>query len=244
MTEAKRVKDEVRKRIWDLMVELGIATFPKPPHGRIPNFIGADLAAGKVFNIDLWRGSKVVEVSPDSPQRPVRYRALLEGKTLLMPTPKLKEGFLILNPNEIPKNALNEASTIGGAFKYGILASDIKTLSRLGKVDLIITGSVAVDIYGTRLGKGGGYSDLEYAVLKELKLVDENTPIITTVHDIQLIKDKLPREKHDVPVDLIATPTKLHKALEPTPKPKGLYKDLLNDETKNIRIIKQLTTLK
>ncbi len=244
MTEVKRVKEEVRKRVWDLMVELGVAAFPKPPHGRIPNFVGADLAASKVFTTDLWRGSKVVEVSPDSPQRPVRYRALLEGKTLLMPTPRLKEGFLILNPNAIPKNALNEASTISGAFKYGVLASDVKTLSRLGKVDLIVIGSVAVDVYGTRLGKGGGYSDLEYAVLKELKIIDENTPIITTVHDIQLIKDRLPREKHDVPVDLIATPTKLYKALEPKPKPKGLYKDLLNDEIKNIRIIKQLTTLK
>jgi len=38
-------KDQIRKQIWYLMEERNIARFPRPLHGRIPNFIGAEQAA-------------------------------------------------------------------------------------------------------------------------------------------------------------------------------------------------------
>ena len=34
-------------------------------------------------------------------------------------------------------------------------------------------------------GKGGGYSDLEYALCRQAGLVDEDTLIVTTVHSMQ-----------------------------------------------------------
>ena len=38
-------------------------------------------------------------------------------------------------------------------------------------IDLIVCGSVAVNREGARLGKGGGFSDLEYAVALTLGLI-------------------------------------------------------------------------
>ncbi|UCH21360.1 MAG: hypothetical protein JSU83_23150 [Deltaproteobacteria bacterium] len=39
------------------------------------------------------------------------------------------------------------------------------------------------------MGKGGGYSDLEYALVKEAGLIKNDTPIVTTVHALQVVED-------------------------------------------------------
>src|SRR5262249_1640633 len=70
-------------------------------------------------------------------------------------------------------------------------------------------GCVAVNERGQRIGKGGGYSDLEFALGLHFGFVTNQTVIATTVHDIQLIPDDLPVQAHDIPVDIIATPTRL-----------------------------------
>lgn len=234
---SKEFKEKIRKYVWRILEEKNLARFPRPVYGRIPNFVGAERAAQKLFKLDIWKNAKVVKVNPDSPQKIVRLRALEEGKMLIMPTPRIREGFLLLNSKKIPRKYYNHASTIRGAFIYGEKVS----LDNLPKVDLIVIGSVAVDLYGTRIGKGGGYAELEYAILKELGLVDENTPIVTTVHDIQVFNKKFPREPHDLAVDLIITPTRVIEALMPRPRPKGIYWELLSDEKLNeIPILKDL----
>lgn len=57
--EARRAMEEsadpkawkwvIRKRIWDTMEARNFASNPRPVHHRIPNFVGAPLAAQKVF---------------------------------------------------------------------------------------------------------------------------------------------------------------------------------------------------
>ena len=104
-----------------------------------------------------------------------------------------------------------------------------------------VTGSVAVTVKGARLGKGGGYSDLEYAILRELKVIDERTPVVTTVHDLQIVNE-LPLEPHDVPLDYIFTPTKIIEVKEPIKeKPKGLIRDLLDErKIQEIPLLKRI----
>ncbi len=240
----KELKKSIREKIWRLLEEKGVARFPRPIHGRIPNFAGAEEAANKLFKLSIWRKAEMVKVNPDSPQRPVRLRALIEGKFLLMPTPRIREGFLLLNPRDIPYSKISQASTIRGAFIYGRKLG-LRDLMNVKDVDLVVIGSVAVDVYGTRIGKGGGYAELEYAILREIKKVNDNTPVVTTVHDLQVLNEKLPREKHDVPVDIIITPTRVIRTLKPKPKPQGVYWDLLNkDKLESMPILKELLRLK
>ena len=73
---------------------------------------------------------------------------------------------------------------------------------------MVIEGSVAVDIYGERLGKGGGYGDMEISYLKNNKLINPNTPIVTTVHEIQII-ERIPSEPHDEKINMIITPERI-----------------------------------
>jgi len=196
-------KEEIRMRVWRLMEEKGVATFPKPILHRVPNFIGAEKAAQNLRSLREYNDARVVFCNPDSPQRPVREMALRDGKTVVMATPKLRKGFLLLDPKSIPSNRVSEASTIRGAFKYGRTIEPNKV-----KIDLFIAGSVAVSLDGGRLGKGTGYSDQEHSILKNAGSLTAQTPILTTVHDIQIV-DKIPREEWDVPVDIIVTPTRI-----------------------------------
>jgi 5-formyltetrahydrofolate cyclo-ligase len=185
------------------MEEKGIASFPRPVFHRIPNFVGAEKAAQKLKELPEYRSAKVVFCNPDSPQRPVREMALRDGKILVMATPRLKKGFLLLEPSVIPQNRIFEVSTIRGAFKRGRFVEPSEV-----KVDLFVAGSVAVSLDGGRLGKGTGYSDQEYAILKKAGSLGPEVLVVTTVHDVQIVKE-IPRDEWDVPVDVIVTPTRI-----------------------------------
>ncbi|GBG91790.1 hypothetical protein CBR_g53679 [Chara braunii] len=234
-------KWKIRKRIWDLMEKENIAAEPRPVHHRIPNFVGANEAARMLSTLPEFKTAKCVKVNPDTPQKPVRYLSLSGGKVLITPQPRLRTGFFSsLDPAKLPAAALREACTSAGAAKYGVqLGLDAKI-----KVDLIVIGSVAVDpSTGARLGKGEGFAELEYGMLRWMGAIDENTLVVTSVHDKQLVDD-IPTEKllvHDVPVDVICTPTRIIFTETKIPKPTGIYWDKLSPEKLGqIRILQEL----
>jgi len=204
-------KKEIRIRVWQLMEEKEIAAFPKPILNRIPNFVGAEKAAQNLRELPEYKAAKVVFCNPDSPQRPVREMALRDGKTVVMATPKLREGFLLLDPDKIPLSRIPEASTIRGAFKHGrpVESSEVR-------VDLFVAGSVAVSPDGGRLGKGTGYSDQEYMILKSSRGLASQATVVTTVHDVQIVEN-IPRDQWDIPVDVISTPTRVIRTTKPRP---------------------------
>jgi 5-formyltetrahydrofolate cyclo-ligase len=66
---------------------------------------------------------------------------------------------------------------------------------------------------------------------------------VTTVHDEQVVND-IPAgslTKHDVPVDIIVTPTKVIRVPNRAPKPSGIFWDLLSPQKlAQIRVLRQL----
>ena len=163
-------KSQIRAEIWDVMEKRGIARFPRPVYNRIPNFVGSENAAQRLIEIKEYKSAHTVFCNPDSPQRPVREHILRDGKILIMAPPRLKEnGFLVLSKKSISADKIRRASTIKGAFQFGSIVKP----SMIEKIDLKIAGSVAVDTKGGRVGKGGGYSDLEFAILRAYGLIAE-----------------------------------------------------------------------
>lgn len=230
------IKRKLREEIWRLLEERGVTRFPRPVWGRIPNFAGSVLAARRILDTDEFRRAEVVKVNPDYPHLDVRRGVLYSGKILVMPSPRLRNGFFVLNPRRIPKRFHGMAVTIKGSFQHG----NITDLMDLPVVDLVVCGSVAVTEEGSRVGKGGGYSELEYAILRELELVDERTPIMTTVHDLQIVDD-IPREEHDFTVDCVATPTRLIETDGPRLRPKGIiWEKLPERRLDDIPILRRL----
>ncbi len=218
-------KQELRERVWDALEESGEARFPFPLHGRIPNFAGAEAAADRLAETPEWREAGTVKANPDAPQLPVRRRALREGKTLFMAQPRLRDPkpFLRLDPTEVAE--IDEATTVSGVADHGVPVAP----SEMPGIDLIVSGSVAVNEQGARIGKGEGYSDLEFAVLREFGLVDDATPAATTVHELQIVEGAPAPEAHDVPMDLIVTPERTVRP-DPRGKPAGVDRSRLSEE--------------
>ncbi|MDJ0273124.1 MAG: 5-formyltetrahydrofolate cyclo-ligase [Candidatus Caldarchaeum sp.] len=217
-------KQEIRQRIWRLLEERGVAVFPTPVAGRIPNFKGAAEAANLLRKSKHYIDADVVKVNPDAPQAPVRRNVLRDGKKLIMPTPRIKHGFLLINPKKLHQRGLRDAATIAGAYRYGAKVEP----RDLPSIDLVVVGSVAVSPMGWRIGKGEGYSEIEYALLRTFSKVDEDTPVYTTVHDLQVV-DKIPHEAYDLPVDRIFTNTRVINCPK-NPKPSGIIWNLLPRE--------------
>lgn len=232
-------KSKIRERIWSLMEERNIARFPRPVHGRIPNFVGAERAASRVLQLREWEKASIVKINPDSPQAPLRQKALEDEKLLLMPSPRLKAGFVLLDPRAIPKSLAKRASKLHGALRLGKHIT-IKELKQLDRVDLIVEGSVAVNCWGERLGKGSGYGELEYAILASLGLVGDSTPIVTTVHDVQVISERIPQDPWDVPIDFICTPTRTIHCKRTSSRPKGVIWECIKDREHEIPIVREL----
>jgi len=196
-------KAALRDEVWSALQQAKAARFPGAV-GRIPNFVGAEAAAERLRATDAWQRARTVKSNPDAPQWPVRQRALEDGKTLYMAVPRLagERPFFLLDPAHLVDSP-RAASSIKGASR----SARTVDVDELEPVDLVVTGCVAVGRDGARLGKGGGFSDLEFAVAAAAGLVGPRTTVVTTVHLLQ-VRDpgEIPCTDHDVAVDVIVTP--------------------------------------
>ncbi|MFU8813727.1 MAG: 5-formyltetrahydrofolate cyclo-ligase [Pseudomonadales bacterium] len=205
-------KAQARQWVWDTLQQRRVARAPLPPHGRIANFAGAAAAARRLLQEPLLQSARSIKVNPDSPQRYVREAALQHGIRVYVPTPRLQEGFMLLDPQRIPRMSLGEAATRATMARWAAPVA----LEQMPQLDAIVTGCVAVTASGKRAGKGAGYSDLEYAILRELGWAA--VPVATTVHDLQVVGD-FPVDGTDQPLAVICTPTRSLHVADPLPPP-------------------------
>lgn len=220
-------KQAVRERVWTELEDSGEARFPFPPHGRIPNFAGAEEAADALAETVEWREAEVIKANPDAPQLPVRRRALHEGKVVYMAVPRLRgeRPFVELDPEDIDADCLDDAATVSSYDEFGRRLSP----EEMRPVDLVVSGCVAVTRDGGRVGKGEGFSDLEWALLRELDVVEGDTPTATTVHPIQVVEDDVSVESHDVPMEVVVTEDEVVRT-GAEGGPSGVRQELLEDE--------------
>jgi 5-formyltetrahydrofolate cyclo-ligase len=209
------------------MSEAHVARFPGA-RGRIPNFTGAEAAARALAETAEWSAARTIKSNPDSPQWPVRQRALEDGKTVYMAVPRLagQRPFFLLDPKDLA-DPPRQAASIKGASR----SARTVDLDELSPVDLVVTGCVAVGTDGARLGKGGGFSDLEFAVASAAGLIGRDTIIATTVHSRQVLAEgTIPTTAHDVWLDLIVTPDEVIRPVRPSRPPGSVRWGELTEE--------------
>jgi len=227
--EILAAKAELRQEVWSALRAAKVARFPGA-EGRIPNFTGAEAAAGRLRDLPAWQAAGTLKANPDSAQLPVRQRALEDGKTVYMAVPRLagEEPFFALDPDHL-SDPPRRAASISGASRS---ARRVR-LTDLTPVDLVVMGSVAAGEDGARLGKGGGFADLEFALATAAGLIGPDTVCVTTVHELQVrAAGEIPLTNHDVPVDFIVTPDRVidcRSRREPRPDA-GIRWDDLTDE--------------
>ena len=223
MSHSFNSKDAARQHVWDTLKEQRLARFPFPIHGRIPNFKGAEAAAKMLFEVSPWKDAKYLKINPDSPQKPLREEALRRGITYFMPTPRLKAGFMKFDPARIPKDKFREAAALSTSAAW----AEQVPLEALPQIDAIVAGSVAVTRTGKRCGKGEGYSDIEFAILRELG--QAAVPVATTVHSVSVVDD-FPRDDIDLPLTMVVTPEEVIRVADPFPPPDGIHWDRLSEQ--------------
>jgi 5-formyltetrahydrofolate cyclo-ligase len=235
--EVLGAKAELREAVWAAMRTARVARFPGAA-GRIPNFTGAEAAAERLRALPEWVSAATIKANPDSAQLPVRQRALEDGKTLYMAVPRLAsvEPFFALDPDHLAESP-RKAASISGATR----SARRVLLSELSPVDLVVMGSVAVADDGGRLGKGGGFADLEFALATEAGLIGPRSICVTTVHELQLRSaGAIPLTSHDVPVDVIITPERVIDCRDrrgPRPRAGIQWDDLTEDKIAAIPLL-------
>jgi 5-formyltetrahydrofolate cyclo-ligase len=182
----------------------------------------------------IWQSAQIIKAVPDTAQLPVRARALEAGKIVYMAVPMLADEspFYLLDPTSLTVPPAEAASKeVAARLARKISVADMQP------VDLVICGSVAVNLEGVRLGKGAGYSDIEMALLQEAGLIGSETVIVTTVHSLQVIDQPLPEAEHDFSVDLIVTPDEIIEC-GPSRRPRGLmWEHLRSDKIAAIPVL-------
>jgi 5-formyltetrahydrofolate cyclo-ligase len=231
-------KAALRDDVWRAMSVKGIARFPTPAN-RIPNFVGAEAAAQQLAGAEAWQRARTVKSNPDSPQLPVRVRALRDGKLLYMAVPRLAEAdpFFVLDPEQLA-DPPHRAASIKGAGRSACTVS----LDAMEPLDLVVTGCVAVGEDGARLGKGGGFSDLEFALAAAAGLVGARTIVVTTVHDVQVrAPGEIPTTAHDIAVDLVVTPNEVIRTKRGRRRvPKLDWRELSDEKVAAIPLLSRL----
>ena len=168
----------------------------------------------------------------------MREEALARGIRVYVPTPRLAGGFNLLDPDRIPPDKHREAATLKSMPAW----SRAVALEHMVQLDAIVTGCAAVTAGGKRAGKGEGYSDLEYAILRELGF--DPVPVATTVHDVQVVDD-FPIEDNDIPLSVICTPTRTLHVARPPPAPTGIdWSRLADDDLQAMPVLAELRALK
>ena len=216
-------KSTWRYEVWNYMEKNNIASSPRPVIRRIPSFKEAESSCESLAELPQFKNAKTVVIGPDRPQQRIRYLALKEKKTLLVPTSRLASG--LFNKIVPPENATADQLALCGTSE-GVRTFSVPIgLEDEVSVDLVIMGCSVVSRTGRRLGKGEGFADLEWAMMMTMGAVNGGTTVITNVHDCQ-IKDEIPDDlfhEYDLTVDVIVTPTQTLIVEKPYPKPKGLY---------------------
>jgi hypothetical protein len=127
----------------------------------------------------------------------------------------LRSGFKKLDPRRILPSKIDEAASLS----HGDRWLEETALEDMPRLDAIVCSSVAVTCDGRRCAKGEGYSELEFAILRELG--HPPVPVATTVHDLQVV-DSVPSDPTDQPLSVIATPTHVIRIKRPSAAPAGM----------------------
>jgi 5-formyltetrahydrofolate cyclo-ligase len=181
----------------------------------IADFAGSDQAIDSLMRHRFYRDSSLIFITPDNCLEQLRYRALQDGKRILMTTYSIKRGFWLLDPGQIPTDKFLYAATLDGMERVGtpLTLADIR--ERFTSVDYMITGTGAINDQGIRFGKGHGFFDAEWGMLYRIGMISTATPSAAVVHDCQVLDETLYPEEFDTVADVIFTPTRVIEVAAP-----------------------------
>jgi 5-formyltetrahydrofolate cyclo-ligase len=222
-------RETVRVAVWDRLrnVARPDSRFHLDFSMFIPDYPGSERIPAALRELPFTAGGGPVFVTPDNNLETLRAELLRVGRPLLVTTYGILRGFVFFRPGGVPEDSIDFAASLDGMERFGT-PLDLEGLRGLGRLDFLVTGASAVSRDGIRFGKGHGYFDVEWALLRDLGAVDEDTPVVACVDDTQYVEEDLPARDTDTLVDWIVTPTRSVRVARTRPKPAGVRWDVLD----------------
>ena len=213
-------KEKLRKQVW---VQLRAVAQPDSRfhwdfNKFIPDFENSEVCAETICRTPYYQSAKTVLATPDNSLTSFRLRCLIDQKSLIIPTYGMGRGFMLLEPSDFPKEMSEFAATLDGierfAHSYPIFESGIQKAP-----DLMISGASVLNREGVRISSEPNYFDIEWLVLSFLHLVTDQTPIMTIVHNCQIVDMHYDPMPYSLVTDLIVTPTNTYTTGGRYPRP-------------------------
>lgn len=217
----------LRRVVWRRLADVALpdSRFGFDFASFVPDFEGSDRCTEAVARLPEYESARIVVVTPDNNLESLRRRALADGKRMLVCTYALARGFVLLDGRVLAAGDRPLAATLDGMERFGSALS-YRELCAVGEVDLVVTGAAAVTREGVHFGKGHGYFDIEWGLLREMGLAVAGTPVVASVHGCQVVDEPVPHAVFDATVDAIVTPEEIIRC-HPLAKPAGLFWDRL-----------------
>ena len=217
-------KDSIRQVVWPRLRKVAFpdSRFHFDFSSFIADFQGSDAATERLVSLPCYTNAKFVFIAPDNCLEQLRYRALQDGKKVLVTTYAIRRGFWLLDPAVIATSEARRLASIldtmeKPGFGKHVTLGQMKELGL--RVDLMVTGTGAINLAGIRFGKGHGFFDLEWGMLTSIEVVDRSVPCIAVVHDCQVLDEALTPEIFDTVCGHVITPTKVIRVQNPAKKP-------------------------
>jgi 5-formyltetrahydrofolate cyclo-ligase len=179
----------------------------------VPDFRGSSSAIDRIVQLPCYISANTILVTSDNSLEQLRYRALKDGKKVLVATYKLLRGFVLLDPKRISEDKYEMASLLDIMERPGI--GRPLTLDQVEEVDLCVTGVLAITEQGTTIRKSSNYFEIQWGILLDRKALDQKTPVIAIAHSCQVIgraeelKQLRPDGQLHITPDFIVTPERV-----------------------------------
>lgn len=200
-------KHLIRTKVWSQLRKVAFpdSRFHHDYSSFIADFEGSSAATDLLVSLPAYKDADLLFIAPDNCIQELRYRALKDGKTVLVTTYGIRRGFWILDPKQIHESKWEMASLLDGMERIGrqITLAEIRELSM--SIGLMVTGTGAINHEGLRFGKGHGFFDLEWAMLYTIGKVNQKTQTIAVVHQCQVLNEELRGEVWDTGCDFVVT---------------------------------------
>jgi 5-formyltetrahydrofolate cyclo-ligase len=205
-------KSLIRARVWSQLRQVAIpdSRFHHDYSSFIADFHGSSAATNLLISLPCYKAAPIVFIAPDNCLQELRFRALQDGKKVLVTSYGIRRGFWLLDPRAIDGGKYEVASLLDGMERYGqhislsLLKSQLQNQNQ--HIPFMATGTGAISSRsGLRFGKGHGFFDLEWAMLYEIGVVDGKTQTVAVVHECQVLDEELVGEEWDTGCDFVVT---------------------------------------
>lgn len=193
-----------------------------------PDFRGSSDAAARLAGLQCYKDAKTLLITGDNSLEGLRYRALRDGKRVLVGTYRLRRGFVLLDPKSIAQERWELAACLDGMEKPGVgRRVELAQLRDDGvKIDMCALGGLVLNEQGVVVWEGSALFEVQWALLQDLKVLDAAAPVVAVAHQCQVVDEAQygldaikPDKNGEVQCDFVVTPERVLEvkgAMKPT----------------------------